>query len=457
MQLSHALFALCSIAAPTESSLPETDRFEVLDAIGAVLTDDAVDLATFVQAHVAPQLIEAHGAEVLCARLGQMRTPLVDSEVGDLMILDASRVSAVFETPGSSTRVDLLQEEDAPHRVLDLWIEYGMHLDPEVPAEKDPFPPLTWDNLEERIRLEEERGFCGALLVVRAGQTLVRRGLGFANRERKIPATPETVFATGSVPIDYTKAGLLLLMEAGQVSRSDLVSSFFDGVPADKRTMTVGHLMTGASGLPDFHDIPSDRDPDHAWIDRKEAVRRILNQPLLFPPGQGREHSHSAWGLLAVILEDVSGQSYEEFTRENLFEPLGMQSTGFNGEEVPEERLAIGYGMASDGDTNAPPFWGPTSWLVMGSGGMTSTLADMERWMRGLRAGKLLSESSLAAYWSPPGSVQKAGDMYGFEVCYTEGPDDFFILLSNANRGLELRATMRLGNDLGELMRQAVR
>lgn len=59
--------------------------------------------------------------------------------------------------------------------------------------------------------------------------------------------------------------------------------------------------MTGRSGLRDFHGRPSDGGPDHPWIDREEAVRRIFAGELLFPPGEGEAHSHSAWGLLAVL------------------------------------------------------------------------------------------------------------------------------------------------------------
>jgi CubicO group peptidase (beta-lactamase class C family) len=206
--------------------------------------------------------------------------------------------------------------------------------------------------------------------------------------------------------------------------------------------------MQGSSGLEDFHDRPADRDMDHAWIDREEAVRRILEGDLTFPPGRGNSHSHSAWGLIAAIVEVASEQSYQDFTRQNLFEPLGMTDTGFNGDPVPAERLAVGYGDLRDGETNAPPFWGPTSWLVLGSGGMTTTIDDMARWMNGLRNAELFSPESARLFWSPPGSLARAGDMYGFEVFYTEGPDTYFVLLTNYNDGSRRRANTRLAQDL---------
>lgn len=325
-----------------------------------------------------------------------------------------------------------------------------------APDAQDP-APLTWDNLEERMAAEESAGFSGAVVVVRDDEVVLDRGYGLANREEGLRVTPETVFGIGSTPIDFTKASILLLAERGKLALDDPITKFFEDVPADKRAITIRHLMTGASGLQNFHDVPEDRDPDHSWIDRAEAVRRILGGELLFAPGEGEEHSHSAWGLLAAIVEIASGESYAEFTREHLFTPAGMRATGFFGEPVPHEHLAIGYGDRRDGEVNAPPYWGPTSWLVMGSGGMVSTTGDMLRWNRALRSGRLLSKASLADYWAPPGAVLDGGDMYGFLIVYTEGPGTLMIVTSNSDGGERLEPNQRLARDLARLVLDANR
>ena len=82
-----------------------------------------------------------------------------------------------------------------------------------------------------------------------------------------------------------------------------------------------------------------------------------------------------------------------------------MESTGFNGDPVPEERLAVGYGSLSDGKINAPPYWGETSWLVLGSGGMVSTTGDMLRWMKAIRSGDILTPETQRLYWGPSGGI----------------------------------------------------
>ncbi|MEZ5331899.1 MAG: serine hydrolase [Thermoanaerobaculia bacterium] len=307
---------------------------------------------------------------------------------------------------------------------------------PSTASAQPPAAPLTWDNLAARLTAEAENGFTGAVLIVREGETVVDTGYGLANRERGIPVTPETIFATGSEPIDFTHVAILQLAQAGKLSLSDPITRFFDDVPADKRAITVEHLMTGASGLQNFHDVPGDRDPDHSWIDRDEAMRRIFAQELLFAPGEGEEHSHSAWGVLAAIVEIAGGQSYQDYTREHIYEPAGMVDTGFNGDPVPVERLAVGYGTRSDGTINAPPYWGPTSWLVMGSGGQISTTGDTGRFYDALRENRLLEPEWTDRYFGDGVFGDRNGDVYGFEMFAYGSPraTTYAVLLTNANK-----------------------
>jgi CubicO group peptidase (beta-lactamase class C family) len=301
-----------------------------------------------------------------------------------------------------------------------------------VRAPADEPPPFDWDTLESRMKWEADQGFSGVVLAARDGKVVSHKAYGMANRQKQIAMRPDTILAIGSTPIDFTKAGILLLAQRGKLSLSDSIAKYFDNVPEEKKAITIQHLMTGRSGLRDFHDIRSDRDPDHSYIDRAEAVRRILGQKLLFRPGQRRQHSHSAYGLLAAIVEIVSGQAYSAFTREQLFLPLGMKDTGFFGERYDERRLAVGYGLRKDGEVNAPPYWGKTSWLVMGSGGQVSTAMDMWRWLEALQSGKVLSQESVKQYLYPGSYLLNGGDMYGFEIVYAGKQRSCVILMTNA-------------------------
>lgn len=320
------------------------------------------------------------------------------------------------------------------------------------PASRDDAPEATLDTLDARMKWEAERGFAGVVLVARGGKVAFHKAYGMANREKKIEMTPETIFGIGSTPIDFTRAGILLLADRGKVGLTDPIGKYFADVPEDKKAMTLEHLMTGRSGLQDFHDVESDRDKDHSWIDRAEAVRRILGQKLLFAPGTKRAHSHSAFGLLAAVIEIASGQSYQDFTRKHLFEPAGMTDTGFFGDKLPERRTAVGYGPEKDGAVNAPPYWGKTSWLVMGSGGQVSTALDMWKWARAVRGGKLLSPESTKEFARFGQGMLVGGDMYGFEIMCAGSDQAFMVVVSNTGSPKRMAGLRKLGRDLTALV-----
>lgn len=343
------------------------------------------------------------------------------------------------------------------------WSIAGSLPPPAGPTASPPAPqaaaqaaaPLTWDSLAARVDAEIANGFEGALIVERDGHEVVRAAHGLANREQKIPINLDTIFAIGSTPIDFTKAGILRLVQSGKVKLDAPLATYLPGVPEDKKPITIEQLLTGRSGLPDFVDVPSDRDPDHAWIDRPEFLHRVFAAPLRFAPGSSREHSHAAFGVLAAVIEVASGTSYAEFVTRQILQPAGMVDTGFFGQPIPEARLAIGYGVRSDGTTNAPPYWGTTSWLVMGSGGMTSTLPDLRRWFAAIRRPDFLDQT-LATRFLPRGQLLAGGDMYGFEILMTESasePTSLMLVVTNAVSSRERRMAFdRFGESIAGLV-----
>jgi len=128
-----------------------------------------------------------------------------------------------------------------------------------------------------------------------------------------------------------------------------------------------------------------------------------------------------------------------------------MVDTGFYGETYPKQRMAVGYGMRSNGKINAPPYWGPTSWLVLGSGGQVSTVADMHRFVTGMRAGKLLDDEMRERLLSTWRGVLAGGSIFGYEIVYTTDPDNMMILISNHNPNGGESGAVSLAEDLAGL------
>lgn len=294
---------------------------------------------------------------------------------------------------------------------------------------------ITLQNLSETFDQLEKDGMAGLIYVKINDKIFIKRAFGFANKELGIKNTTSTIFGTGSRPIDYTVAAIYLLDQRSLINIEDNISKYFKDVPKDKAKMTIQHLLTGQSGFPDFFDTDEDWDPDLAWVDRETAVKRMFSQELLFVPGNDRKHSHGAFGLLAALVEIVSGQKYYDFIRKNFFEPAGMDRTGEYGETngLAIHDFAAGGGPQYVGLPNIPPNWGPTSWLVKGSGGMYSTLDDLLKFYNLVRSNEVLdAEHSLAFNRA---SFNLDGSDRGFELFSAYQPPNSEIYLFQNNSG----------------------
>ncbi len=415
---------------------------------GMIESKGDASLKQFADVHLAPKYRESFGSEEkLMAHLREIREAcagfggvLVDPVGSDGLLIK-------FMMEGSENAVMMRIDTAPPNQIvaLDLQSRGARSKGPEV-------APITWENLSQRLDEEAVQGFTGTVLMVHNGQIVLHNGYGFANREQKIANGKETIFAIGSTPIDFTRGAILKLEEQGKLKTSDSITKFLDNVPADKQAMTIDHLMNRGSGLPDFHHIAGiDADPDLSWIDRDTAVKRILAATLLFPPGQGEAHSHSAWVLLAAIVEIVSKQPYGDFLHQNFFEPAGMTRTGNHedSEKFSDDEFAVGYEGQSVGKLNIPKYWGRTSWLVMGSGGMQSTPMDLYRWNQSIRTNKTLNAQEAKNYWLD--GIFMGGDDRGFMCLYNQGTRDMMILCANAHSGPGDR-TSAVGRRLMELV-----
>jgi CubicO group peptidase (beta-lactamase class C family) len=405
-------------------------RMRALESLASATDDDA--LRRFADEHLAPAYRAERSERELLDLLAGIRK--VSATAGMITVAEDAEGTRVRFRGAFSGDVVFQLEDAAPFRIRTLALDTDV-----VPerADREPAQKLEWGAVPARLKAAEKEGFSGTVLLVRDGEVVLHQGYGLADREHGRAATTETIYCIGSLPIDFTRAAVLLLAQQGKLDLADAIGRFFPEVPEDKRAMTLEHLMMGRSGLPNFHHRPgTDADYDLSWIDRESALRRIMEQPLLFPPGSGQAHSHSAFVLLAAVVELVSDKSYGDFLRTSFFEPAGMKRTGFYGEDLGYgvEEFAVGYGESPVGDPNVPPEWGPTSWLVKGSGGMFSTPADMERFFTTLRQGKVLTGEYLTRYLHR-GAALGASDRGFYFVRAWDGDDTMVFFVSNVLGG----------------------
>jgi len=280
-----------------------------------------------------------------------------------------------------------------------------------------PAPPLLvvdgplGQKLDLFLTRLEGFGFAGSVLVAKDGKIVLQKGYGLADREHGTPYTVGTVFDIGSITKQFTAAAILRLEMAGKLKVTDLISKYFDGVPADKAGMTLHHLLTHSSGLPDvFGD-------DYDEMPREALVKAALASKLLWAPGTRYRYSNAGYSLLAAVIEKVSGKTYEEFLREQLFLPAGMEKTGYRLPAWSPGEVAHGYGPEGDWGTPLDKAWAPDgpSWNLRGNGGILSTVGDLYKWHRALEGEAILSKEEKEKAFNPwVPENEEASSFYGY-------------------------------------------
>ena len=256
--------------------------------------------------------------------------------------------------------------------------------------ERNPGIALKVDDYLSRIT---PFGYSGAFLLAKNGEILLNKGYGMAIRDKGIPSNSETVFCTGSVTKQFTAAGIMKLEMMGKLKTSDPIARYLPDVPPDKKQIPLHYLLTHTSG------IGSGEGGDYEVVGRDETVKKILAQPLRSEPGKEFFYSNSGYSLLAAIIERVSGQSYEEFLRANLFLPAGMHLTGYVLPDWKDKVIAHWYVVDED---NGTPLDKPFPyWNLLGNGGILSTTEDMFRWNRALKGDAILSAEVKKKLWTP--------------------------------------------------------
>ena len=250
--------------------------------------------------------------------------------------------------------------------------------------------------LDRYMRRLEGLGHTGAAIVARGGEVLLRKGYGLADPESGRPVTPDTVFTVGSITKQFTGAAVLRLEEAGKLRLDAPITTWFAEVPADKRGITLHQLLTHTAGF------PGAIGDDFTSPGRDAFLRMALETPLLFEPGARYEYSNVGFSLAAIVVEEVSGKSYEEFLRTELFLPAGMQHTGYRLPRYRPEEMAVGYreGERWGSFLERESFVSGPSWHLKGNGGIQSTVGDMLRWHEALEGESILSAEAKEKYYA---------------------------------------------------------
>ena len=257
------------------------------------------------------------------------------------------------------------------------------------------------DRIDELVRVyyEDDR-FNGTMLVAEGGEVIYKKGWGMANKEWNILNGPQIKFRIASMSKQFTAMLIMQLVEEGQIALDDRLTDYIPEFRRDTGDqVTIHHLLTNTSGLPDYSDAPGFwNDLMRHSMTPKFVIDSLSSGDLLFEPGTQYRYNNGGFYLLSLIVERVTGWSFAEALQERIFDPLGMGDSGLDVPEIILENRATGYEQFVDGFENAP-FRQIEN--LLGTGAIYSTVEDLYLWDRALYTDRLLGREYKAIMFTP--------------------------------------------------------
>ena len=258
----------------------------------------------------------------------------------------------------------------------------------------------------------EDPAAVGISVAIGVGGRLIESyAAGLADVELEAPAAADTVYRIGSVTKPLTAALVLDLVERGEIGLDDDITGYVD-FPTGEHVVTVRHLLNHTSGIVSYTNVPAfwmtgamrDLEPD-------ELLAYVRDMPFEFEPGEEFNYNNTGYYLLGLLIEDVTGQSYDEHLRERFTGPLGLSRTRYDDPEAVMAGRAQGYQLVGEEIR-------PAMELAMrnpgAAGGLVSTAEDLVRWQMALAAGEVIGRDSYEMMITPTELPDGSAANYGF-------------------------------------------
>jgi CubicO group peptidase (beta-lactamase class C family) len=304
--------------------------------------------------------------------------------------------------------------------------------------------------------------FNGSVLVAMRGKILLEKGYGAKNVADRTANDAATIFQLGSITKQFTSTIILKLVESKKMSLTDKLSKYYPDYPHGD-AITIENLLTHTSGIYNYtNDADFMRMKAYVPASEQSILALFKDKPLDFPPGTGWNYSNSGYELLGYIIQKVTKMPYEQVVRRYIFEPLHMNSSGFDFADLKSKDRATGYSSMLAGSGSASMIVDST--VAFAAGAMYSTVGDLYKWHEGLESYKIVSRALMERAYTPfknkygygwgIDTVNKkrvlshGGGIPGFNTHIARVTEDdvCIVLLSNVNNG-------KLGEIAGRIFR----
>jgi D-alanyl-D-alanine carboxypeptidase len=274
-----------------------------------------------------------------------------------------------------------------------------------------------------------------AIAVIKDGAVVFRKGYGLADVESKAPITPSTNFNICSMTKQFTAYAILQLRREGKLSLDDKLSRFFpDFAPRVADTVSVRQLLTHSSGIMDHYSYV-DRSQYREFWDKDVLTALRSVDSVYFPPGSRYRYSNTAFCLLSLIIEKLSGESYPAYIYNHIFAPLNMMRSSVIQPEFKISDRAFGYEPEKDtfkiSDAKESLFFS-----TMGDGGVYTSIDDYLRWLTAIQQKRVLDSELVKEAQSPQFPIASARYLaYGFGWFVAGSGDSMLVYHTGSNGG----------------------
>ena len=420
LSLAGTVWAQSSVA-PANTKVPEQYQQALTAAVAMLASEDTAAVTQFVDQHLSDETLNSFSGQGRERYIGYLRDVK--------RFHDALSLVAPLQVPETQRRLRarLYSVNTEQHYILTLNFSAeapfkvrSIYLDADTAVPADNASPLNRQQLITELagyvdRLAERGIFSGTVLLAKQQDVLYQSAKGMAELRYQVPNNLETKFNLGSMNKMFTGVSILQLVAANKLALDDKLVKYLDHSlfgEGNFDAITIAQLLTHTAGLgwPDFPQGSQHTLRQHA--DYKPLLSKI---PLAAEPGSGFRYSNEGMLLLGLVIEAVTGQSYDDYVQQHIFAPSGMAHSGNFDLDGVTPNLAMGYFYSSALNSMQ------SNVLIHGvkgnaAGGGFSTVEDLHKFAVALSGYKLLSKALTEQAYSAKPALNSPNYGYGFSV-----------------------------------------
>lgn len=246
--------------------------------------------------------------------------------------------------------------------------------------------------IDDFLTVEYPKKEPGAVVLIARNDTILfKKAYGLASMKPKRKLNSNMVFQIGSMSKQFVSAAVLQLVEQGKLKLEDPIQKYVPYYPIKKHPVTLHHLLSQTSGIPDYFDVD---DNEFELLAKTYTPKQLLdfykNEPLQFKPGEQWQYSNSNYPLLGLAIENVTGLTLRDYLDQHIFKPLSMNDSGlWYTDTTKEKNIVKGYYTKNNRFVEGPKI---SSSALYAPGGIVSTVNDLYKWNTALKNRNVISE-----------------------------------------------------------------